>query len=583
MTGITHNDLALECVYRWEHERADRIFLTQPFGGGQVRHWTWAQAIGEARRMASYLKAQNWEPGSRIAILSRNCAWWIMADLAIWMAGHVSVPIYPSLRTQSIRQILEHSDAKACFVGAIDDREAPDLCGLPGLVWIAFPNASGACELGWEALVQSNNPIPGHPVRGADELATIIYTSGTTGAPKGVMHRFGSFAFDSRALAEMLGMDNDQRVLSYLPLAHIVERAGVEANTYRLGWHLFFSEGIESFLRDLHRARPTLFLSVPRLLLKFQQGVFAKVPKAKLDKLLRIPAINLYIKRRILRELGLNTVHLAACGAAPLPPEILLWYRNLGLELAEGYGMTETMITHLPRPGTVRAGYVGAALDGVETKLSPQGELLVRSPMNMMGYYKDPLGTHDAFTEDGFFRTGDIVSIGSDGQIKIVGRLKEQFKTSKGKYVAPAPIEGRLMEHPAVEACCLMGAGQPSPFAIIILSDAARRESVDPEVRKALEKSLTERMESINAELDPFERLSMIVIADGPWTVADGLMTPTLKIRRGVLESRYQERIESWRDQNRPIVWESIPGMRTGSYIAGAAADEPLRQNNSPA
>ena len=185
----------------------------------------------------------------------------------------------------------------------------------------------------------------------------------------------------------------------------------------------------------------------------------------------------------------------AACGAAPLPTEILLWYRKLGLGLLEGYGMTETMITHLPRPDAVRPGYVGPALPGVEAKVSDDGELLIRSPMNMAGYYREPEMTRDAFTADGFFRTGDLVVIDTDGQLKIVGRIKEQFKTSKGKYVAPAPIEGKLMEHPGVEACCLMGAGQPSPFAIVVLSEDARARCIDPEARKSLRSRSATRMQ----------------------------------------------------------------------------------------
>lgn len=575
---ILQDDLALECVYRWERDRAERIFLTQPFGGGQVRHWTWGQAVGEARRMAAYLRAQNWPPGSRIAILSKNCAWWLMADLAIWMSGHVSVPIYPSLRPQSIRQILEHSEAIACFLGATDERIAANPAMMPGITWISFPTAGEPADLTWESLVESNAPISDSPTRAADDLATIIYTSGTTGTPKGVMHRFGAFAFDARILTGLLHLKSEERILSYLPLAHIVERAGVEANTYRMGWHLFFTEGIETFLTDLQRARPTLFLSVPRLLLKFQQGVFANIPREKLERLMRIPAINIFVRRKILRRLGLGTVHHAACGAAPLPTEILLWYRNIGLDLAEGYGMTETMITHLPRPGFVRPGYVGQALEGVETRVSPEGELLLRSPTNMLGYYKDPKGTRDAFTEDGFFRTGDVVTIDTDGQLKIIGRIKEQFKTSKGKYVAPAPIEGRLMEHPSVEACCLMGAGQPSPFAVIVLSDAERARCADPEARKALEDSLRERMEAVNAELDPFERIDMIVIADGPWTIGNGLMTPTLKIKRGILEDRYLALVDEWRAQSGPIVWESPPGV----YVPAASAENSLRHNDIP-
>jgi long-chain acyl-CoA synthetase len=452
----------------------------------------------------------------------------------------------------------------------------------PGLTRIAFPNARDGAEIGWEGLVAANRPMAGLPARRADDLATIIYTSGTTGAPKGVMHRFGSFAFDARILTNALNLTSGQRVLSYLPLAHIVERAGVEANALLRGWHLFFTEGIETFLEDLQRARPTLFLSVPRLLLKFQHGVFAKIPKHKLERLLRIPGINLYVKRRILRQLGLNTVHHAACGAAPLPTEILLWYRKLGLPLMEGYGMTETMITYLPRPGVVRPGYVGAALEGVETRVSAQNELLMRSPMNMMGYFREPQMTADAFTGDGFFRTGDLVSIDFDGQMKVTGRIKEQFKTSKGKYVSPAPIEGKLMEHPAIEACCLMGSGQPNPFAVVILSDAARKNCAGPEERAAMMESLRARMEAVNADLEPFERLSMMVVTDGPWTVANGLLTPTLKIRRGSLEDQYQQKIDEWRAQNLLVVWESIPALGATPYVARAAAENSLRHNEVP-
>jgi long-chain acyl-CoA synthetase len=554
--SITPLDLPLERVFRWERERAGAVFLTQPFDGGKVRNWTWAEAVREARRVAAWLKTQPWEPDSRIAILSKNCAWWIISDLAIWMAGHVSVPVYPSLRAESVRQILEHSGARACFVGAVDDPRAAEAVCASGTTAIAFPNAPASAGVSWDKVVEANPPLPGSPVRAADDLATIIYTSGTTGTPKGVMHRFGSFAHNAQALAGRLPFDGEQRVLSYLPLAHIVERVAVEALSCTLGWHVYFTEGLETFLQDLRRARPTIFLSVPRLLVKFQQGVFAKIPKRKLDALLRIPGINALLKRRVLHQLGLDTAGFAACGAAPLPVDILLWYRSLGLPLIEGYGMTETMITHIPRPDDLRPGFVGRPLEGVETGLGPENELLVRSPMNMLGYYREPELTAAAFTPDGFFKTGDVVEIDPDGQLKIVGRVKEQFKTSKGKYVAPAPIESRLMNHPAVEACCLMGAGQPSAFAVVTLSDAARAECKHPAARQAMEQSLAALLESINQDLESFERLSMIVIVDGPWTIANGLLTPTMKIRRGPLESQYARRIQEWRAQDRPVVWE---------------------------
>jgi long-chain acyl-CoA synthetase len=219
--------------------------------------------------------------------------------------------------------------------------------------------------------------------------------------------------------------------------------------------------------------------------------------------------------------------------------------------------MTETLITHLPAPGSLRPGYVGAAIPGVEAKLAEKGELLIRSPMNMLGYYRDPEGTRAMFTEDGFIRTGDVARIDPDGQLKIIGRVKEQFKTSKGKYVAPAPIESQFMAHPMVEACCLMGTGMPRPFAVVLLSEEMRQRTADSREKAAIESSLRELMDSINKDLDPHEQVSFIAAVRGPWTIGNDAMTPTMKIKRGVLENRYQAFVDDWNRQSRPVVWES--------------------------
>jgi long-chain acyl-CoA synthetase len=556
---LTENDHPLELLYRWERERGEEVFLTQPYCGGRVRQWTWAEAAGESRRMAAYLKGRDWEPASRVAILSRNSAWWILADLAIWMAGYVSVPIYPSLLPDSVQRILEHSEARLCFLGATDEPEMAKLAFHPGMEAIALPPSPPAGMDSWDSIVAATAPLAGSLLPPASALATIIYTSGTTGAPKGVMHSFAAFSYNARMLAEQLALATPQRVLSYLPLAHIVERVGVEFLALLLCSRVFFTEGLETFVADLRRAQPTIFLSVPRLLQKFQQGVFAKIPKSRLDLLFRIPLVSRIVKRRILTELGLSTVCYAASGAAPLPVETLLWYRRLGLNLAEGYGMTETLITHLPTPEKFRPGYVGRAIRGVEARLGENAELQLKSPMNMLGYYKDPEGTRASFTADGFFHTGDVAEITPDGQLKIVGRIKEQFKTSKGKYVAPAPIESRLMVHPALEACSVMGASFTSPFAVVLISEKARLQSHEPQARASLEASLAAFLEEINKGLAPHERIAFIAIVDGPWTVANGLMTPTLKLKRPLLERRYQTLVNDWQACHRPVVWESEP------------------------
>ena len=555
---VSEDDLPLQCVYRWERKRGQRVFLTQPDRGGKVRNWTWAQAMAEIRRMAAHLQAQNWDRGTPVAILSKNCAWWIMADLAIWMAGHVTVPIYPSLKPVSVRRILEHSQSRACFYGGTDDPDVASLGIPPGVDRISLPTAAEQATVSWERVMRAMAPLDGSRTRCSEDLATIIYTSGTTGQPKGVMHSFGAIAADAVALRELVHATADDRFISYLPLAHIVERCGLECTAILLGTRIFFVHSIDSFLNDLKRARATIFLSVPRLLVKLQQGVYGRIPKEKLDKRLRIPLVRYIVKKRILAALGLGTVRLAASGAAALPADILDWYRRLGLPLVEGYGMTETTITHLPPRESVFAGYVGRALNGVETKISPEGELLIRSPMNMLGYFHDAEATREAFDADGFFHTGDLVAMDCEDQIRIVGRIKDQFKTSKGKYVSPAPIESRLGHHPAIESCCLMGAGMPSPFALVLLTPETSVRIQDRETRKRLEESLERQLGEINKELDPHERLAFLVVVEGPWTIENGLMTPTLKLRRSGLEGRYLGSIDIWRAMNRTVVWESV-------------------------
>jgi long-chain acyl-CoA synthetase len=552
---VADNDLPLQRIYRWEKERAQSVFLTQPTQG-TVRDWTWLQAMDDARRMAAHLKAQDWPAGSRVVILSKNCAWWMMAELAIWMSGHVSVPIYASLNAQSVRTLLEHCEPMACFIGAVDD-SAVIAGGIPpGVKRIGFPTGDDPAAESWESIVACTEPLTASPLRDGNDLATIIYTSGTTGTPKGVMHRFAAFYYFALAEIRVVGDSPDMRLFSYLPLAHIAERALVEASALYLGLRVFFLEKMDTFLTDLRRARPAIFFSVPRLFIKFQQRVLEKVPQRKLDRLLRIPVVSTLVKRRILHQLGLDTMQLASSGGAALPLATLEWFRKLGLNLVEGYGMTETGISHTPPGGRCKPGYVGDSIPGVETRISEAGEVLVRGPMNMIGYYKDPEGSRLAFTEDGFFRTGDLGELDDVGWLKIIGRAKEQFKTTKGKYVSPSRIEKLLSVHPSVEACCVMGAGMANAFAMVVPPEALRGDSA----REALEQSLRALRDDVNAQLDPHERLAFIVVVAEPWTIGNDFLTPTMKLRRNLLEKRYSRHFEDWIAQDRPIVWHRGSG-----------------------
>lgn len=557
MTSINNIKLPLEQVYRWEKAKADEIYLTQPMGNGVVQEYTWNRAVGEARRMASYLKSLDLPPKSNIGLLSKNCAHWIMADLAIWMAGHVSVPLYPTLNSDTVSYILDHSEAKVLFVGKLDDWDTMQP-GVPDdMPCISFPLSPENDFPTWDNLVAENAPLQEDIVRDADELATLVYTSGSTGKPKGVMISFGSLGIAASGSSKAMEIHANDRMLSYLPLAHVFERFVVEQASIHSGFQVFFAEDLNTFVEDLRRARPTFFVSVPRLWSKFQLGVFKKMPPEKLERLLRIPFVSKIMKKKILTGLGLEHCRLAASGSAPLSEDIIAWYRDLGLEMLEGYGMSENFAySHITLPGRSRVGYVGEPLPGVEQRISEIGEIEIKSPATMMGYYKDEQKTKESFTEDGFLLTGDKGEIDEEGRLKITGRIKEIFKTSKGKYVAPAPIENRIVSHNAVEMVCVAGAECPQPHALIQLSEEAMPKRNDPEFRTSLEESLGAVMADVNNSVDPHEALQFMVVVKDVWGMDNDFLTPTMKIKRNIVEDVYKPHIDSWYGSKKKIIWE---------------------------
>jgi len=562
MNPVPSDLLALQRLYYWEKTSPDRIALTQPMGGGVLQNYTWAQVGDQVRRMATHLKAQGWEPGAKVAILSKNCAWWLMSDLAIWMAGYVSVPLYPTLAHDTVRQILTHSEARACFVGKLDDWSSMKTGVPPDMPCISYALSPADAQKrfeGWDAIIARNPPLQGEPVRAADELATLIYTSGTTGIPKGVMHSFGNFAWAIGRGVDSVKMAQEDRMLSYLPLAHVVERVLVEHGWLATGMHVFFAESLDTFTTDLQRARPTIFFSVPRLWVKFQHGVHHKLPPAKLDRLLSIPLIGGLVRRKVKKALGLDQCRFAAGGAAPMPVSLLAWYRKLGLPVNEGYGMTENLaVSHLTLAGKNQEGTVGPAYPGVEAGIDPvNGEIQMRSPALMLGYYKEPELTRDAFTPDGWLRTGDKGHIDAQGNLHITGRVKDLFKTSKGKYVAPAPIEDKLVMHEAVEACVVTGANLGQPLGIVMLNAEAAARAATAADRAEIEATLSQHLKTINATLDPHEQLKCLVVVTTAWTVENDLVTPTFKVKRNRVEDVYSAYYERWENSGQMVIWQN--------------------------
>ena len=550
--------LPLEGAYRWEREAPDRVYMVQPTGGGAVVEYTWSQTLDQSRRMAAHLRSLNLPAESSIAIISKNCAHFILADLAIWMAGHKSVALYPTLDAETAAYVLEHSEAKLVFVGKLDVWEQMKP-GVPdGLPRIAFPLSPPNDYPKWDEIIAANEPIADDPSRAPEETALLCYTSGSTGRPKGVITTFGNMAVAARGVGQLLETRTDDRQLSYLPLAHSFERAAVENLSLSVGSRVYFAESLDTFVNDLRRARPTVFHSVPRLWLKFQLGVLSKMPQRKLDRLLKVPILRNLVRSKILNGLGLGSARLAISGSAPIPAELITWYRNLGLELLEGYAMTENFAySHINLPGKTRAGYVGNCFPGVECKLSEAGEVLVKSEATMPGYYKEPELSAASFTEDGFLKTGDRGEIDAQGRLKITGRIKELFKTSKGKYIAPVPIENLLNADNHIEQSCVSGVGHPQPYAVALLSEGLHDAVADPAKRAQVTAELEALLRRINQEVASYERLGFIAIAKDPWLIENGFLTPTMKIKRRVLEEVYGPHLEDWYAAKSPVIWEA--------------------------
>ncbi|AMO24101.1 AMP-binding protein [Ramlibacter solisilvae] len=545
----------------WEAAQAEVIALTEPRPDGRVVDYSWREIGDQARRMAAHLESLGLPPRSNIAILGRNSAHWIMADLAIWMAGHVSVPLYPTISAASARHILEHSEARLLFVGKLDgkaDNWNQIRTALPQeLPLIALPLSPLPQAQQWEALTAATVPLQQPHLPDAGEMATILYTSGTTGVPKGVMHSFGNMARYAQGSGDFCGFTPADRLLSYLPLAHAAERSFVEANLLAHGLRVYFNDALETFVADLQRARPTVFISMPRLWTNFYAGVCAKLPATAQALLGADSPEGAALRQNVLAMLGLPDVRIAFTGSAPLPPEIVDWYRKLGLELLDVYGMTEDFCwSHYSRPGAVRLGYCGEALPGVQARIAANGEIEVKTVTRMLGYYKDPALTASALTDDGYFRTGDRGEYDEANRLKITGRVKELFKTSKGKYVAPAPIENRFA-HPMVEAVCVTGAGHPQPFVLLMPSLAARQQMGDPAARDALVATWEALLGEVNATLEPHEALSHVVVVKEPWTIDNGFLTPTMKIRRSIIEERYLGKAAAWAAPGSKVVLET--------------------------
>ncbi|WP_421209770.1 AMP-binding protein [Aeromonas enteropelogenes] len=552
MASTSHiaKKLPLEMLYHWERQCPDRIYLRQTINREYV-DFTWGEVAEEARRMVTALRHLGLVAGDKVALLSKNCAQWFIADLAMQMGQYVSVPIYPTANVDTIEYVLRHSETKAIFVGKLDDWKSQE-AGVPAdLLRIAFPYDTMPASHQWDDLLEAHEPIPDSPVQAPDSLLSLVYTSGSTGKPKGAMLSVERYAWSCEKLVETVGLTQADRGFSYLPLAHITERVYIYGGSLFGGATIAFPESLDTFIEDVKRCRPTVFISVPRLWAMFRIKILEKLPQKKLDLLLKIPLVSSLIKSKLQKGLGLDQARVLGCGSAPVSPALLEWYLSIGLNVTEAWGMTEnhaySTINYPFRADKI--GTVGKAGLGVTIKISDEGEILCRCEGMMLGYYKDPEHSAEAIDADGWLHTGDMGKLDREGYLTITGRMKDVFKTAKGKYVAPVPIEGLLGQESIIEQLCVIGYGMPQPIALVQLAESAMKGD-----KGAVEAQLEAARNRVNDQLEAHAKLRGILVVKTPWNIENGVLTPTMKIRRHLLEQKYADIGEQW--PSRSIVWE---------------------------
>ena len=547
--------------YEWERRLKDKPFLRQPFGD-KWEEYTWGETGQMARKLATGLKTLGLPPKSHIGLMSKNCREWIIADLAIYMAGYVSVPFFPTLNSEELKSLLHFGDVSALFMGKVNAWDEIKN-GIPDdMPLIAFPHYKDCSEISvghqWFDFINKFEPQQGDFYPDRSDMWTIIFTSGTTGTPKGVV-----LDYQTNENTECLTTPehNPLRVdfngknsfFSYLPLNHIAERIVVEWTCFRYGGTISFTESIETFAQNLGSVQPTVFFGVPRIYTKFQMGILSKFPQEKLNKLLSIPIVSSLLKMVLKKKLGLSKAKSIVTGAAPMQESQRVWYRSLGVNITNGYGMTENcaICTQLPGEITDKPGSVGKAQPEVQIKIdSETGEILMRGPYVMKEYYNDPETTNNTI-KDGWLYTGDRGRIDDEGNLYITGRVKDTFKTTTGEFVEPGRIEALFGDVTEFEQICVVGFGIASPILLAVPSEGAN--SIDKET---LKQQLNNKLESVNKDQVSHRKVSTIVIMKEAWTPDNGILTPTMKIKRVKIDEKFMSKYNEWHENSEAIIWE---------------------------
>ncbi len=566
--------------------------------GDRYEAITWAGFAAASRRLAAYLVRVQAAPQDHVAIWSDNRPEWHMADIGILMVRCRPAPVYLTMSAAQAAYVLGHSESRIAIVenAAILERlltvreQLPNLRQVIVIEGLSRPSEDGfsvpwaeALRLGDEALLDPT--IAAEVERriasvSPDDVATLIYTSGTTGPPKAVILTHANFVSIGASLNTIVAGGPDQRVLSYLPLAHIAERLVSEYRSYMYGNPTYFLDGIPNLAKRLAEVRPTQFFGVPRVWEKMAQSIKNKIAEAPMARRrlalwalgvgervyrdqaagrrsgawlgLRHRLADRLVLAKIRRAVGLDEANVLVSGAAPIAPEVLVFFRSLGLEICEVYGQTEDCaVSTLNLPGRSRVGTVGMPPPGVEIGFADDGEVLVRGGQVFTGYYKDAKATQETLI-DGWLHTGDVGELDQDGYLRITDRKKDLIITAGGKNIAPSNIENELMQHPLVSNAVVIGDRRPYVTALLTLDpDEAKRftkqhglDGTALTTNDAVQAVLAAHVKAANSHLNHVEQVKKWRLLDCDFCIGDEL-TPTLKVKRKVVAEKYASEIEA--------------------------------------
>ena len=576
-----------------QHNRPDALNYKS---GGRWLSVSSDEMLSRAKHIAAGLHAIGIRHGDRVALLSDSRVEWTLTDAGCLFAGAVDVPIYPTLTPPQVSYILRDSGSSALFLANREKfLELKNILGeCPHVEHVIFFDAEGVTEADGLTLAQleekgrqleQNDPglidrMAAETTR--DDLATIIYTSGTTGEPKGVMLTHENLVSNLIDSCGHLSIGEDDTVLSVLPLSHVYERQAMYMYLHH-GMAVYFAESLQTIAPNLREVRPTIVVGVPRMFEKIYQRIRERAAEAgklkerllawsvsvgseyadRFSKRQPIPA-TLKLKHSLAMKLVFSKWHeafggrirLLLSGGAALSEDLARIYIGAGIPIIQGYGLTETSpVVTASSLDDYRVGTVGRAIPHVEIRTAEDGEIEVRGPNVMRGYYNKPEETQAAFTDDGWFKTGDIGTIDADGFLRITDRKKELFKTSGGKYIAPAPIEQAIKGSRFVNQVVLVGSERKFPAALIVpvweqLESYCKLKGIEVQSHSEMCRHpriidlLQRQIDALTPNLARYEKIKKVALLEDEFTIEGGELTPTLKIKRRVIDEKYRDVIE---------------------------------------